>query len=208
MPERTILISSPFNTNQVEIIKHISKSLPIGYRLYVKEHPVQVIREWRKISFYKDILSIPNVEFLHHSVKTSEIMKKCSLVITINGAAGLEAAIHKKPSILFSDFSYSILPSVHQLKSIDELPTAIRSSLQKKVDPADVGKYLNLLEANTFTFDMFGFDLAYHDYFYYGGNLIDTDIPEEKVRGFVKKHKSTFDMLADEFIKKIKNFEK
>ena len=28
------------------------------------------------------------------------------------------------------------------------------------------------------------------------------------VRGFVKKHKSTFDMLADEFIKKIKNFEK
>ena len=56
--------------------------------------------------------------------------------------------------------------------------------------------------------DMFGFDLAYHDYFYYGGNLIDTDIPEEKVRGFVKKHKSTFDMLADEFIKKIKNFEK
>ena len=208
MPERTILISSPFNTNQVEIIKHISKSLPIGYRLYVKEHPVQVIREWRKISFYKDILSIPNVEFLHHSVKTSEIMKKCSLVITINGAAGLEAAIHKKPSILFSDFSYSILPSVHQLKSTDELPIAIRSSLQRKVDPADVGKYLNLLEANTFTFDMFGFDLAYHDYFYYGGNLIDTDIPEEKVRGFVKKHKSTFDMLADEFIKKIKNFEK
>ena len=55
---------------------------------------------------------------------------------------------------------------------------------------------------------MFGFDLAYHDYFYYGGNLIDTDIPKEKVRGFIKKYKSTFDMLADEFIKKTKNFEK
>ena len=208
MPERTLLISSPFNTNQIEVIRHISKSLPIGYRLYVKEHPVQVIREWREISFYKDILSIPNVVFLHHSVKTSDILKKCSLVITINGAAGLEAAIHKKPSILFSDFSYSILPSVHQLKSIDELPTAIRSSLQKKVDPTDVGKYLNLLEANTFNFDMFGFDLDYHDYFYHGGNLIDTDIPEEKVKGFIKKHESTFDMLTDEFIKKIQNFEK
>jgi len=208
MPERTLLISSPFNTNQIEIIRHISKSLPIGYRLYVKEHPVQVIREWREISFYKDILSIPNVVFLHHSVKTSDILKKCSLVITINGAAGLEASIHKKPSILFSDFSYSILPSVHQIKSIDELPTAIRSSLQKKVDPTDVGKYLNLLEANTFNFDMFGFDLDYHDYFYHGGNLIDTDIPEEKVKGFIKKYESTFDMLADEFIKKIQNFEK
>ena len=133
MPERTLLISSPFNTNQIEIIKHISKSLPIGYRLYVKEHPsTDYIREWRKISFYKDVLSIPNVEFLHHSVKTSDVLKKCSLVITINGAAGLEAAIHKKPSILFSDFNYSVLPSVHQIKSIDELPTAIRSSLQRE----------------------------------------------------------------------------
>jgi hypothetical protein len=208
MPERTLLISSPFNTNQIEIIKHISKSLPIGYRLYVKEHPVQVTREWRKISFYKDVLSIPNVEFIHHSVKTSDILKKCSLVITINGAAGLEAAIHKKPSILFSDFSYSILPSVHQLKSIDELPTAIRSSLQKKVDPNDVGKYLNLLEANTFNFDMFRFDLDYHNYFYHGGNLIDTDISEEKVRGFIKKYESNFDVLADEFIQKFHYFEK
>ena len=208
MPERTLLISSPFNTNQIEIIKHISKSLPIGYRLYVKEHPVQVTREWRKISFYKDVLSIPNVEFLHHSVKTSDILEKCSLVITINGAAGLEAAIHRKPSILFSDFSYSILPSVHQLKSIDELPTAIRSSLQKKVDPTDVSKYLNLLEANTFNFDMFGYDLDYHNYFYHGGNLIDTDISEEKVRQFIKKHESSFDTVANEFIKKINYFEK
>ena len=62
MPERELLIGSPFNTNQTETIKHISQSLPIGYRLYVKEHPTQVLREWRKTSFYKEILSIPNVQ--------------------------------------------------------------------------------------------------------------------------------------------------
>ena len=208
MPERTLLISSPFNTNQIEIIKHISKSLPIGYRLCVKEHPFQVTREWRKTSFYNEILSIPNVQLLHSSIKTEDIMKKCSLVITINGAAGLEAAIHKKPSILFSDFSYSILPSVYQLKSIDELPTAIRQSLRKKVNPNDVAKYLNLLEANSFDFDMIGFDLDYHNYFFRSGNLIDVEIPEENVKQFIKKHESSFDTMADEFIKKIKNFKK
>ena len=206
MPERSLLINSPFNTNQIEIIKHISKSLPIGYRLCVKEHPIQVTREWRKISFYKEILSIPNVQFLHHSVKIEDVMKKCSLLITINGAAGLEAAIYKKPSIIFSEgehFSYSNLPSVHKLKSIDELPTAIRSSLRKKVDPNDVDKYFNLLDANTFDFDMFGFDLDYHNYFYYGGNLLDVEIPEEKVKQFIKKHESSFDKVADEYIKEI-----
>ena len=208
MPERTILISSPFNTNQIEVIRHISKSLPIGYRLCVKEHPYQVTREWRKTSFYDEILSIPNVQLLHHSIKTEDVMKKCSLVITINGASGLEAAIHKKPSILFSDFSYSILPSVYQLKSIDELPTAIRQSLDKKVNPNDVAKYLNLLEANSFDFDLIGFDLDYHNYFYHGGHLIDTDIPEEKAKQFIKKHESSFDTLSDEFIKKINYFKK
>ena len=208
MPERTILISSPFNTNQIEIIRHISKSLPIGYKLCVKEHPVQVIREWRKTSFYNEILSIPNVQFLHYSVKTENIMKNCSLVVTINGASGLEAAIYKKPTILFSDFSYSILPSVHQIKSIEELPTAIRLSLQKKVDPTDVDKYFNLLEANTFDFDMFEYDLDYHNYFFHGGHLIDANIPEEKAKQFIKKYEFVFNTLSDEYIKKINYFEK
>ena len=203
MPERTVLISSPFNTNQIEIIKHISKSLPIGYRLCVKEHPYQVTREWRKTSFYNEILSIPNVQLLHHSIKTEDVMNKCSLVITINGAAGLEAAMHRKPSILFSDFSYSILPSVHQLKSIDELPTAIRQSLSKKVNPNDVAKYLKLFEDNSFAFDMVGFDLDYHNYFYYGGNLLNVEINEGKVKQFIKKYESSFDMLANEYVKKM-----
>jgi len=73
MPERELFIASPFNTNQIETVKHISKSLPIGYRLCVKEHPTQVTREWRDISFYKEILSIPNVQFLHYSVKSEDI---------------------------------------------------------------------------------------------------------------------------------------
>ena len=203
MPERTLLISSPFNTNQIEIIKHISKSLPIGYRLCVKEHPFQVTREWRKTSFYNEILSIPNVQLLHSSIKTEDIMKKCSLVITINGAAGLEAAMHKKPSILFSDFSYSIIPSVYRLKSIDELPAAIKESLRKKVNPNDVAKYLNLLDTISFDFDLAGFVLDSHNYFYHGGNLIDVEIPEEKVVQFIKKHEYSLDIAADEFIKKI-----
>ena len=207
-PERSLLIGSPFNTNQIEIIKHISKSLPIGYQLCVKEHPTQVIREWREPSFYKEISAIPNVQFLHYSVKTDDIMKKCSLVITINGAAGLEAAFFKKPSIVFTDFGYSILPSVHKLKSIYELPNAIRLSLRKKVNVSDIDKYLNLLDAHTFLFDIFEFELDYHNHFFYGGHLLDTEFTEEQVKQFAKKYESKFDILADIYIKKINRFEK
>ena len=37
-PERTILIDAPFFTNQLELVRNTAKSLPIGYKLYVKTH--------------------------------------------------------------------------------------------------------------------------------------------------------------------------
>lgn len=67
--ERNVLIDAPFYTNQIEIIRLIAKSLPINYRLVVKENPAQVLREWRSISDYKKILTIPNVTLIHPSVR-------------------------------------------------------------------------------------------------------------------------------------------
>jgi hypothetical protein len=101
-----------------------------------------------------------------------------------------------------------MLPSVHRLKSIYELPDAIRSSLRKKVNANDVDKYLKLFDSHSFTFNIFEFDLDYHNQFFYGGNLLNVEIPEEKVKQFIEKHESTFDRLADEYIKKIHYFEK
>ena len=154
--------------------------------------------------FYKEILSIPNVQLLHYSIKSEDVLKKCSLVITIHGAAGLEAALHKKPAIIFSDFSYSILPSVYKLRSIEELPATIRSSLRTKVNASDVDKFLNLLEANSIDFNLVGFESDCLDYFYYNGNLLNVELDEESVKQFIKKHESAFDMLADEYVKKIR----
>ena len=69
--ERTLLIDSPFLTNQIEVIRNIVKSMPVGYKLYVKEAPSMRIRKWRKISEYKEMLKIPNVRMIHPSVHPS-----------------------------------------------------------------------------------------------------------------------------------------
>ena len=61
----------------------------------------------------------------------------------IRGAAGLEAAIHKKPSIIFSDFSYSILPSVYtSYNLLMNYPLPLDHHYATKVNPSDVAKYL------------------------------------------------------------------
>lgn len=203
-PERSLLIAAPFYTNQLATIKNIAMSLPPNYKLCVKEHPNMNIRGWRDISFYKQILEIPNVELIHPLVNPEEMMTKCSLVITVSGTGAMEAAFYQKPSIVFLPMNYTILPSVHKLKSIEELPVAIRQSLQKKVDSSDLEKFVKIYEKNSFEFDLLDLQIAYTDYFYHGGFLVDVDIPIEKMELFLQEHKEVLEKFAMEHIKKIK----
>ena len=67
-PERAISISAPFFSDQIEVITNIAKSLPVGYKLYVKEHGSMELYFWRDQSFYKDIIKLQNVRLVHPSV--------------------------------------------------------------------------------------------------------------------------------------------
>ena len=121
--------------------------------MIVKETPAQKSREWREISEYKEIQEIPNVILMHPDVSSEEIIKKSSLVMTISGSSGLEAAFFEKPSIIFSDTVYSFLPSVTRIDNIEKLPDVIKSSLNKKVSSYDISSFMSILEKNSFEFD-------------------------------------------------------
>ena len=202
-PERSLLIQAPNYTNQIEVITNIVKSLPAGYELYVKEHPANVFRQWRSVDDYKKIMKLPNVKLIHPSVKSEDLIIKSSLVITISSTSGLEAAFHNKPSIIFADLDYSILPSVHKIKAIDELPYAIKTSLKKEVKSSDLNYYINLIEENSFELDFDSIDSDFDSNFHYGGFLADAEIPIEKMRLFLERHSADFDKIAAECLKKI-----
>ncbi len=202
-PERSLLLQAPNYTNQVKVVTNIAKSLPPGYELYVKEHPVSAYREWRSVDDYKKMMELPNVKLIHPSVKSSDLIKKSSLVIAISSTTGLEAAFHNKPSIIFADLDYSILPSVHKIKTIDELPHAIKSSLKKEVKVSDLNYYVNLIEENTFEINYDSIDSDFDHTFHYGGFLADVEIPIEKMRLFLERHSADFDKIATECMKKI-----
>lgn len=204
--ERNLLVGAPYYTNQIEVIRMISKSLPIDHQLYVKEHYSVAIRDWRKISEYKEIMEIPNVRLFHPSVKNELLLKNCSLVITIAGTSGFEAAFYEKPSIIFAETNYSLLPSVHKIKSVGELHTAINRSLQTKMNPDDLDKFLILLEKDSIDFDLYGFISTMHDYFYYGGHLVNVEIPVQKMTSFLKDHEILLTQLALEHVKKIEQY--
>ena len=125
------------------------------------------------------------------------------MVLTIAGSSGFEAAFYEKPSIVFSDVDYTLLPSVHRIKEIEKLPELIRTCLSEKVNPEDLDRFLTLLEKNTFDFDMRGLNTKILEHFFQGGYLLDTEISESQMKEFLADNKSLFEKLSLEYIKKI-----
>lgn len=203
-PERSLSIDAPFYVNQLEIIKNISKSLPVGYKLYVKEHFGQVFRNWREIKYYKEIMDLPNVRLLHYSIKPEEIVSKCELILSISGTTGFEAALYEKPSIIFADVNYENLESVYRLRQIEDLPNVIRKALKQKVNLLELNKFIESIEIDSFSFDEIELQNIIYAKFHNNGLSLKRDITLEEMQSFLQDQKTIFDSLALEHIKKIK----
>ena len=201
-PDRNLLLGSPYLTNQIESIRNIAKSLPVDHKLFVKEHPGQK-REWRNISFYKEILDIPNVKFIHPSVSSEELYKKCSLVITSGGSSGFEASFFQKPTIVFSDTIYNRLDCVSRISNIEDLPFIINESLNKEISSNDLDKFLVFLEKNSFDFDLFGYIFIELKEFFHDSILLDVEIKQNKMEKFLEKHFKLIDIIGNQLIKEI-----
>jgi hypothetical protein len=202
-PERTSLMDAPYYANQIEVIKNIVKSLPIEYELWVKEHPIMSIEGWRPISYWKEINNIRNVKFIHPSVSSDKLIKKCSLVITIGGTVSLEAIFQNKPSITFVETEFSVLPSVHKLKNLEELPTAIKLSLRKKIDMLDLNKYMYMLNKNSFNFDLNALSFGFRDKFQDQTGLMDVNISAQNMKEYLQENKNEFKILMEKHIEKM-----
>ena len=149
-------------------------------------------------------MNLPNVILIHPSLSSKELLKNCSIVCTVTGSAGLEAAYYEKPSIIFGHTSYDSLPSVHRIKNLEDLPTIIRTCLNQKVNPSDVANLVNIIESISFDLDLINLENRIKDSFHAGGFLISNSININFLDSFLEKNKAIFEILTNEHIKKIK----
>ena len=204
-PEIVLLMGAPYYTDQISVIRNIAKSMPIGYKLYVKEHPGQEEHGWREKSFYKEILSMPNVSIIHPFADLKKLMNQCSLVITIRGTASMEAAFYNTPSIVFyPELGYSLIPSIEILRNIHDLPDAINSSLEKKVRIEDLSDFLNYINEISFEFPYQKYSLEIAKRFNYSvGFLKEEEISQKQMVDFLREYSKIFEMLSNQYLKKI-----
>lgn len=127
-PEAILPFSSPFYTDQQWIIEQIARSLPLHYKLYVKDHPQMAGR--RTISYYKQIKKIPNVKLIDPAVSSLKLSQNSRIVTTMAGTAGWEAVLLKKPVIIFGEIFYSPLSMVKMCTDITRLPHLVKEQLE------------------------------------------------------------------------------
>ncbi|MBI4093518.1 hypothetical protein HY417_01010 [Candidatus Kaiserbacteria bacterium] len=142
-PELSILMLSPFDTNQIEIVKRLAQSLPVGMLLYVKDHPQMT--PFRPRRYYKELKKIPNVRLLRPELSSFSIVPHAKLVATITGSVGWEATLLGKPVITFGRVFYNALPSVARSTTPEELPELVKSQLGKEVRDEDTVRFVAAL---------------------------------------------------------------
>ncbi len=126
-PEISLFLYAPFHSDQAHLVKQVARSLPVGYTLYVKEHPTMV--GYRPRSFYHEIKKMPNVKLIRPHTLSFTLLEHTKLVTTITGTGGWEALLFKKPSITFGYNFYNSAPMVKHSTAIDELPYLIDQQL-------------------------------------------------------------------------------
>ena len=125
IPESSTSVHGPFYANELFTIEQISKSLPAGCYLYVKEH--QAMLGERPLEFYRKANRIPNVKVVNINFYRDPkpwIMNSMG-VITVTGSSSFEAALLGKKSIVFGDVALNMIDGITRAYSFEELPKLI-----------------------------------------------------------------------------------
>ena len=199
--EYNLLHYAPFYTDQIEVIRHITKSIPIDYVVYVKEHGGSKIRGWNSIDYYKKILEIPNVVMIHPNTDNDMLMENSKLVVTLRGISALKAIKYGKPLIVFGEIPFQILPSVFTVDSLNDLPILVQNALNHKVDSQDYEKYEKMLDSKTFECNGLEYHIRRNKAFFSGGILSNVPIHEKDMTKFLDENKILLSGLVDAHLK-------
>ena len=126
IPESTVFVKASYYVDECSLIEQVSKSLPVGWKLYVKEH--QAMLGERGVQFYKKVKELHNVRLVqvnyYHDPKPW--IANAKGVVTIVGTTAYEEALLGRKSLLFGDVPFALIDGITRVRSFEDLPELIR----------------------------------------------------------------------------------
>ena len=90
---------------QEGIIEYLSRILPVGYEVFVKEHPASV-GALPGGGLKRLIRGRRNIKLLHPSINSFDIVKNAAAVVVINSKVGFEALMQGKKVVMLGEAFY------------------------------------------------------------------------------------------------------
>jgi hypothetical protein len=161
-PELTTAVLGDVYENQLYAIECLERILPDDWKVYVKEHPVQIyghasdssVIYWRSAPFFLDrIQKNHKIIIVRDDVDSIKLIQKSEFVATVTGTAGWEALLRGKQVLAFGNAWYGNFPGCTMYRS----STSLKDILSNKVDnnklQEAVNFFVNRLPAGTISID-------------------------------------------------------
>ncbi|HAV01238.1 MAG TPA: hypothetical protein DCW47_08645 [Lachnospiraceae bacterium] len=125
IPESTVFVKASYYVDELNLIEQVSKSLPVGWRLYVKEH--QAMLGERGTEFYRKVKELHNVRLVqvNHYHDPKPWITKAKGVVTIVGTTAFEEALLGRKSLIFGDVPFELVDGITKVTSFEQLPGLI-----------------------------------------------------------------------------------
>jgi hypothetical protein len=135
-PEFTTDVRAPFHANQLALIESVSKAVPVGYQVLVKEHPG--MSGERSLHYYKELKKLHNVRLLSPRFDSHDLIRKSDVILTIAGSSAWEAILYEKPVIAFGPLCYGFCDLVYHCQNVAELSRMLSEALERFIPDHDL----------------------------------------------------------------------
>ncbi len=144
-PEASVDVLGGFHADQLSLIRAVSKSMPCGTTLAVKEHPKGL--GMRRPSFFREVGRLPNTVNISPFAGSAEIIKGAEAVVSVSGTACYEAALMGVGSVVFSDVFFAELSSVFRCHGYEDISDCLGSAMSAENDRQSMVRFLEKMSA-------------------------------------------------------------
>ena len=131
-PERQSCPVGGVFTHQYLMVDLLSKLVPQGWKVYVKEHRSQFKRyqsaeRSKTVESYDYLAGMPNVELVPLKFSAFELIDHAQATVTVSGTVGWESLVRGKPVLLFGHSWFSSCNGVFVAHTVEDCKLAIEA---------------------------------------------------------------------------------
>lgn len=138
----------PHCVDQGSLIEQVADSLPAGYDLVLKEHPVSIGRN--PLTWLRRVLRRPNIRLVDPYTSSHELMAASAAVAVIGSTVGLEALLHGKPVLTLGQPYYAGYGLTVDVDSFREIRAAVPRVLRSSPDREQTLRFLGAAMRSTY----------------------------------------------------------